>query len=59
MVAHMINNQITIDGQSTTFTFTTKDTEANVVMVEVFNAISELAQAGVTEVKITIERIKV
>lgn len=53
----MINNETTIEGKLHSFDFTTKDTEANVVMVEVFNAITELTQAGAENVKITVERI--
>lgn len=53
----MITNQTSIYGQSHSFDFTTKDTQANEVMMEVFNTITELARMGVENVKITVEKV--
>lgn len=52
----MITDEQTVEGQSHQFNFTTKDTEANIVMMEVFNAITELAQAGVEDVQVSIQK---
>lgn len=52
----MITDEQTIEGQSHQFNFTTKNTEANIVMMEVFNAITELAQAGIEDVQVIIQK---
>lgn len=53
----MITEQLTEEGKSSSLTFTTKDTFANEIMVEVFNAISELTQTGAEKVKVTVEKV--
>lgn len=53
----MINDKLTTDGESCEFNFTLKDTHANEVMMEVFNAVTELAQSGASEVRIVVKRV--
>lgn len=53
----MINTQTSVEGKSHSFNFTVKDTQANEVMMEVFNAITELAQAGAENIKVTVEKV--
>lgn len=52
----MITTQPPVEGKPNSFEFTTKDTFVNEVLMEVFNHITELVQAGAPIVKITVER---